>query len=76
MGVRINCPLACLRFFEPNMVYETANTMLKPGLRGLLPNEHQVPIEVQVPSGKKVQPAGKPARKAKLRPRQPVIEPA
>jgi hypothetical protein len=48
MGVKINCPLACLRFFEPNMVYETANTMLKPGLRGLLPNEHQVPIEVQV----------------------------
>jgi ADP-heptose:LPS heptosyltransferase/GT2 family glycosyltransferase len=66
-----DCPrmLACLRFFEPNMVYETAVMLLKRPEPVIVAESRQIVDESAV-----VRP--KPARRAKLKPPQPAIEAA
>jgi ADP-heptose:LPS heptosyltransferase/GT2 family glycosyltransferase len=62
-----DCPrsLACLRFFDPAMVYETAEMMLDPSAAAIAPPPPEEP-----------EPMAKPARKPKTRRRQPETEPA
>jgi ADP-heptose:LPS heptosyltransferase len=60
-----DCPrsLACLKFFDPAMVYETAHMMLDPTQPAIASIEPEAP-------------GPKPPRKAKAGRRQPVTEPA
>jgi ADP-heptose:LPS heptosyltransferase/GT2 family glycosyltransferase len=60
-----DCPrsLACLKFFEPAMVYETAVMMLDPSVPAVGPMESGEPV------------AGAAARKARAKRQQPVTEP-
>jgi ADP-heptose:LPS heptosyltransferase len=60
-----DCPrsLACLKFFEPAMVYETAAMMLDPSAPAVGP----------IDSG---EPVAKPLRKPRTKRQQPVNEPA
>ncbi len=68
-----DCPraLACLKFFEPAMVYETAVMMLDPAAPAMGAAEPEPEPEPE-PAGS----GAKPARKARRKRRQPVTEPA
>jgi ADP-heptose:LPS heptosyltransferase/GT2 family glycosyltransferase len=60
-----DCPrsLACLKLFEPAMVYETAAMMLDPAVAAVGPMESEEPVT-------------KPLRKPRTKRQQPVTEPA
>jgi hypothetical protein len=64
-----DCPraLACLRFFEPNMVYDTADLLLQ-----------RPRSSIGISAGSEAQPAlkTKSARKAKSKRQQSATEPA
>ena len=76
-----DCPrsLACLRLFEPNMVYETAALLLKPvppAISAMVAAEFVPPAAAEAPTTTRAEP--KPTRKPKpkLKRRHHAIEPA
>jgi hypothetical protein len=78
-----DCPrsLACLKFFEPAMVYETAAMMLDPAVLAvgpIGPAEAVAPIDPAEAVGPidPAEPVAKPLRKPRAKRQQPVTEPA
>jgi ADP-heptose:LPS heptosyltransferase/GT2 family glycosyltransferase len=69
-----DCPrsLACLKFLEPSLVYETADMMLKSAGQGTGPMEPEGPDPIIEASRRRA----KAARKPKVNRRQPIAEPA